>query len=329
MEKTVIEKSIAQYKSIEQYAHISFDDVMNKVSQEIAELIEAKQSWNQEETYKEASDVLINLLSISSELNIAPLSWEKKDSDINSLIINFWKWNSKIQELRNRYSREETNISEVEKITKSLVSEVLAFTNPELSIEEILKEAVCKFESRKDLYKPKIDLKDFISSYQNFPKSWINFKDISPLLANNEALNYAIFEMANNCRNTDVIVWLDARWFIFWTLIAKQLNKPFVMIRKAWKLPWKTKEISYWLEYWNDKIQIQENAILEWQKVALIDDLLATWGTIKAAIDLVELSWWIVDNLSFVISLDEENLKNLDSRKVLNWYKINSLLNYN
>ena len=56
---------------------------------------------------------------------------------------------------------------------------------------------------------------------------------------------------------------------------------------------------------------------------------MATWGTIKAAIDLVELSWWIVDNLSFVISLDEENLKNLDSRKVLNWYKINSLLNYN
>ncbi len=58
MEKTVIEKSMIQYKSIEQYAHISFDDVMNKVSQEIAELIEAKQSWNQEETYKEASDVL-------------------------------------------------------------------------------------------------------------------------------------------------------------------------------------------------------------------------------------------------------------------------------
>lgn len=329
MKNTLIEKSLQQYKDIERYAHISFDDVMNKISQEISELLEANQSWNKNETYKEASDVVINLLSISSELEINPFSEAKKDKNINNLIINFWKWNSKVQALRNRYSRENVWLEEVENITKSLVSEVLAFTNPELSLEEIIKEAVKKFDSRKDLYKPKIDLNDFISSYENFPKEWINFKDISPLIANNEALNYAIFEMANSCIWADVIVWLDARWFIFWPLIAKQLNKPFVMIRKAGKLPGKTKEISYWLEYWNDKIQIQENAILKWQKVALVDDLLATWGTIKAAIDLVELSWWIVNNLSFVISLDEENLKNLDSRKLLNSYKINSLLNFN
>lgn len=329
MKNTVLENSILEYKYIERYAHISFDDVMNKVSQEVAELIEAIESWEKKEIHSEASDVLINLLSISSELWVNPISENQSNWDINKLIINFWKWNSKIQALRNRYSREKIDISEVENITKKLVSEVLAFTDQEISLEEIVWKAVKKFEWRKDLYKPKIELKDYVSSYEDFPKKWISFKDISPLLANNEALNYAIFEMANSCVWADVIVWLDARGFIFWSLIAKQLNKPFVMIRKAWKLPWKTKEISYWLEYGKDTIQIQENAILEWQKVALIDDLLATWGTIKAAIDLVKQSWWIVNNLSFLVSLDEENLVNLESRKALNWYSINSLLNYN
>ncbi len=173
-----------------------------------------------------------------------------------------------------------------------------------------------------------IDLKNYIKSYPDFPKSWINFKDISPLLLDKYALNYAISELSRSCLDSDVIVWLDARWFIFWSLVAQRLWKPFVMIRKAWKLPWKTKSISYWLEYWKDTIEIQEWIIKIWQKISIIDDLLTTWWTVNAAISLIEEVWWLINNISFVISLDEEFLKSFPTRKSLENYKIYSLLNY-
>lgn len=324
-----MEKLITQYKAIERYAHISFDDVMNKISQEVAELIEANDNWDKEETYKEASDVLINLLSISQELWITNISEEKIPTSPIKLCISHGKWNSKIQTLRQKYSRETTNIAEVSTITKKLVSQVLSFTDQTLSLEAIIQKAIQKFEVRKELYKTNIELKDYISSYENFPKTGINFKDISPLIADQKALEYAVFEMAESCRGADVIVGLDARGFIFGSLIAKQLNKPFVMIRKKGKLPGTTHSVSYGLEYGKDTIEIQQGSILPWQKIALVDDLLATGGTIQAAIDLVEKSEWIVHNLSFVVALDEENLKNLPSRKALEKYASLSLVSYN
>lgn len=324
-----MEKLLEQYKAIERYAHISFDDVMNKISQEVAELIEANNNGNKQETYKEASDVLINLLSVSHELGIENLSEEKNPTSPIELCISHGKWNSKIQTLRQKYSRETTDINEVSAITKKLVSQVLSFTDQSLSLEAIIQKAIQKFEGRKELYKPNIELKDYISSYENFPKSGINFKDISPLIADQKALEYAVFEMAESCRVADVIVGLDARGFIFGSLIAKNLNKPFVMIRKKGKLPGVTHQVSYGLEYGKDTIEIQQGMIQSWQKVALIDDLLATGGTIQAAIDLVEKSHWIVHNLSFVVALDEENLKNLPSRKALEKYSSHSLVSYN
>jgi adenine phosphoribosyltransferase len=134
--------------------------------------------------------------------------------------------------------------------------------------------------------------------------------------------------MARKCTDSDVIGGLDARGFIFWSLVAKELWKPFVMLRKKWKLPWITKWVSYWLEYWKDNLEIQEWSIKEWQKVSLVDDLLATGWTIKAAIDLVKSLGWVINNLSFVISLDEKELTNLESRKKLDWYKIDTLVSY-
>lgn len=100
------------------------------------------------------------------------------------------------------------------------------------------------------------------------------------------------------------------------------------MIRKKWKLPWKTLSQDYWLEYWSDVIELQEGSILKWQKVSIIDDLLATGWTAKAAINLIEKSWWEVNNVSFVISLDQPELSNLESRKDLEKYNINSVVNY-
>jgi adenine phosphoribosyltransferase len=175
----------------------------------------------------------------------------------------------------------------------------------------------------------KIDVKDYIANFPDFPKDWINFKDISPILKSPEVLRFVTMEIVKQCTNSDVIVWLDARGFIFGCLVASELKKPFVMLRKKWKLPGEVNQVSYWLEYWKDTLEIQKWSILQWQKISLIDDLLATWWTMKAAIDLVESLGWVVDNLSFVISLDEIELTNMKSRKQLEWYNINSLVSYN
>jgi len=143
------------------------------------------------------------------------------------------------------------------------------------------------------------DIEDYIADYSDFPKPWILFKDISPIFKSPEAFRYVCMELAEKCKGSDVIVWLDSRGFLFWSLVAEHLNKPFVMVRKAWKLPWKTLSQDYGFEYWNDIVEIQEWAIEKWQKVSVIDDLLATGWTAKAAIDLIEKSGAKVDNVSF------------------------------
>ena len=111
-------------------------------------------------------------------------------------------------------------------------------------------------------------------------------------------------------------------------MVAEYLWKPFVMVRKKGKLPWNTVEQDYWLEYWNDVVELQNDSFEKWQKVSIIDDLLATGGTAKAAIDLIEKLWWKVDNVSFVVSLDDEELAGLDSRKELEGYNLNSVVSY-
>ncbi|EKD66568.1 MAG: hypothetical protein ACD_49C00030G0006 [uncultured bacterium (gcode 4)] len=330
MEAAVLKNHLWEYKSIERFAHITLDDVMNKVTQEVWELIEASIEGNDEEMYKEAGDVLVNIFSVNHELWIE-INLEKTTSEKSPLKLSvlLGKWNTKIQSLRSRYSREKVNLEEVSKITKDLVWEVLNFSDPSMSLNQVIERNVQKFDSRKELYKSQIDLKDYIWNFPDFPKPGINFKDISPMLQSKEALRYAVLEMAQKCSESDVIVWLDARGFIFGSLVAKNLGKPFVMLRKKWKLPGATREISYWLEYWKDILEIQSGVIQKWQKVSVIDDLLATGGTVKAAIDLVEGEWWEISNLLFVISLDEKWLVELDSRKKIVWYKIDSLVSYN
>lgn len=324
-----LQNQIGEYKSIENYAHITIDDVINKVTQEVWELIEADVNWDKYEVYKEAWDVLSNILSVSHELwinmDIERVNGVRNNMELSILL---WKWNTKVQGIRSRYSREKVDLNDVQCITKELVKSVLNYSNPDLSLSNILEINTQKFESRKNLYKPEIELKDYIESYSDFPKSWINFKDIWNILKNPEVLRFSILEISEKCMNSDVIVWLDARGFIFWSLVSQHIWKPFIMLRKKWKLPWETKEIDYWLEYWKSTLEIQTWKIVKWQKVSIIDDLLATWWTIKAAIDLVEDEWWIVNNLAFVMSLNDDNLINLESRKVLESYRGDSLVSY-
>jgi len=328
--KTRLNEQMSEYKAIETYSHVTLDDVLNKVTQEVGELIEASEEWNHEEMYKEAWDVIINILSVCEELWMDIYNIDSPDNEANStkLAILLWKWNSKIQAYRGRYSREDITFYDVQEITSDLVKTVLNYTDPSMDLGQIIKRNTNKFDSRKDLYKPQIDLWDYIESFEGFPKPWISFKDIWPILKSKEALDFAVKEMAMKCTDSDVIGWLDARGFIFWSLVAKELGKPFVMLRKKWKLPGKTKWVSYWLEYWKDNLEIQEWSIEKGQKVSLVDDLLATGWTIKAAIDLVESLGWVINNLSFVISLDENELASLESRKKLYWYKIDTLVSY-
>lgn len=320
------------YANLEKSAHVWIDDVINKVTQEVAELIEACILWDTSEMYKEAWDVLVNIFSVAEKLWLNTdfedeRVWENTKSPLDLTILH-WKWNSKIQWLRGRYSREDISISEAQNMTWELVKEVLNYSNPDLNIEAIIENNVEKFRSRTDAYKSDINIKDYITSYQDFPKSWIDFKDISPILKSPEAFRFVCMELAEKCSDSDVIVWLDSRGFLFWTMVAEYLWKPFVMVRKKWKLPWKTISQNYWLEYWSDVIELQEWSIEKWQKVSVIDDLLATGWTAKAAICLVEKVWWEVNNVSFVISLDEPGLSNLESRKQLDAYNINSVVSY-
>lgn len=155
-----------------------------------------------------------------------------------------------------------------------------------------------------------MDLKKFIDDVKDFPEKGINFKDISPLLANGEALNYTVNKMAEFAKDADVIVGPDARGFLFGTPVASMLKKPFVMVRKAKKLPGDVIRKEYHYEYSSNVLEMQKNRIFPGQKVVVIDDILATGGTTKAIIDLIESQGAIVQRVIFLLEL--KDLKGLD-----------------
>lgn len=168
-----------------------------------------------------------------------------------------------------------------------------------------------------------MDLKNYIREIKDFPIKWIWFKDITPILQNPEAFEYCINKFAENIWETDVIVWLDARWFLFAWALSYKLWKPLVIIRKKWKLPYDSISVDYELEYSKNTFEIHTDSIKKWQKIAIIDDLLATWWTALASCQLVEKLWWIVDSVNFVVDLTF-----LDWKQKLGNYKINSLIEY-
>ena len=168
-----------------------------------------------------------------------------------------------------------------------------------------------------------MDLKDYISDYADFPSKGIVFKDISPLLASPEAFDVVINSLELNLWSPSIIIGLDARGFIFAAALAHKMWIPLVMLRKKGKLPGETEEISYDLEYWSNTFEIRKGSVWPWDKVALIDDLLATWWSIKAWIDLVERLWAKVTSVNVVIELEELNGRVLFKDKV-----INSLVKY-
>lgn len=168
-----------------------------------------------------------------------------------------------------------------------------------------------------------LNLKDYINDYPDFPEKWVMFRDISPLLSNPKAFDVVINSLELNLQSPTKIVWLDSRWFIFASPLAHKMWLPLIMLRKKWKLPWETEEISFNLEYWESVFELQKWAVWPWDKVAIIDDLIATWGSTKAAIDLIESLWAKVSSVNSVIELTDLKGRELFKDKI-----INSLVKY-
>lgn len=170
-----------------------------------------------------------------------------------------------------------------------------------------------------------MNLEQKIRNVKDFPKPGIGFKDITTLLKDKDALREAIDKMAENLKdkNVDLIVGPEARGFIFATPLAYKLGVGFVPVRKPGKLPYEVERYEYKLEYGTDVLEIHKDAITKGCRVAIVDDLLATGGTILAVTNLVEKLGGEVVGLEFLIELDF-----LKGRKKLEGYDVNSLVHY-
>ena len=148
-------------------------------------------------------------------------------------------------------------------------------------------------------------IESYIRDVPDFPKQGILFKDITPLLQSPQGLHEAVSGLARfvDPASFDVVVGIESRGFIFGTAVAHELKKGFVPIRKPGKLPWKTASESYQLEYGTDRIEIHVDALRPGQGALVIDDLLATGGTMEAALKLVRRIGGRPVGCAFVIEL--------------------------
>ena len=169
------------------------------------------------------------------------------------------------------------------------------------------------------------NLKKLIREVPDFPKPGINFYDITTLLKQPEGLRLTVDALSSQFRDepVDVVLGIEARGFIFAPALAYHLNAGFVPVRKPSKLPAETAKISYALEYGEDTLEIHRDAVTAGQRVIIADDLLATGGTAKAAVDLVESLGGVVAGLVFVVELEF-----LPGRAKLAGYDVRSLIKY-
>ena len=170
-----------------------------------------------------------------------------------------------------------------------------------------------------------MDLKDKIRSIENYPQEGVIFRDITTLLKDAEGMKEAIDRMTAKLEGVDfdLILGPESRGFIFGMPVAYNMGKGFVPVRKAGKLPAEVVSKEYALEYGTATIEIHKDAIQPGQKVVIVDDLMATGGTAKAIVEMVEEMGAEVAAMIFLIELDF-----LDGRKVLPDYKIESIIHY-
>jgi adenine phosphoribosyltransferase len=170
-----------------------------------------------------------------------------------------------------------------------------------------------------------VDIRSKIRDVPDFPHEGILFKDVMPLIADPSAFRETIDQLAAwaGPRAPDVILGAEARGFIFGGALAYALGCGFVPARKPGKLPWETVDATYELEYGTDTLQIHADAFREGSRVIVLDDVLATGGTAKAKIELVERLGAVVVGVLFVIELTF-----LNGRDRLDGYDVHALIDY-
>jgi len=169
------------------------------------------------------------------------------------------------------------------------------------------------------------ELKKYIRSVPDFPKAGINFYDVTTILHDPTGFDLAVSGMEKFVRQIkpDLLVAAEARGFVFGAALADRLDIGLALCRKPGKLPYKTVSETYELEYGTDSLEIHQDAIASGDKVVIIDDLIATGGTLKATCNLVERLGGVVGGISAVIDLSF-----LPWRKVLSGYEVNYLVSY-
>lgn len=170
-----------------------------------------------------------------------------------------------------------------------------------------------------------VDLKRFIRDIPDWPKEGILFRDITPLLLNPKSFALAVDALCADFIDAGIeyVAAVEARGFIFGSAAAEKLGAGFVPIRKKGKLPWRTESISYDLEYGTDTLEVHCDAIKTSGKVLMVDDLLATGGTMAAACKLIEKIGGKVAGITFLIELAD-----LQGRKKLADYRVASVICY-
>ena len=207
----------------------------------------------------------------------------------------------------------------VEKVTKLLIETISKFNEKELLEQNSNKEK--KLNKNGET----MDLKKAIRTIPHWPKPGIMFRDITTLLKNPEAFNFCIQKFAEQYQNKNItkIAGIESRGFIFGAALARELKLPFVPIRKPGKLPAETIAQEYKLEYGMDKIEIHKDAINAGDNVLIVDDLIATAGTLQAATVLIEKLGGIVSGCAVVIELPD-----LNGREILKDYDLFSLVSF-
>ena len=170
-----------------------------------------------------------------------------------------------------------------------------------------------------------MDLKDFIVDIPDFPEEGILFRDVTPLLAHPEAYKESIRLLSEFAKDkkVDVIAGPEARGFLFGCPVAVELGCGFVPVRKPGKLPREVVSQKYDLEYGSNEIQMHSDSVKPGQNVLIIDDLLATGGTVRATVDLIERMGGHVVGIGFLIELEA-----LQGRRLLEGYDVYSVLKY-
>ena len=171
-----------------------------------------------------------------------------------------------------------------------------------------------------------MDLQRFVQEVADFPKEGILFRDISPLLRDSNAWQYALNQLEVFAKSVkpDLIVGIESRGFIVGSALSSLTKIGFIPVRKSGKLPGHTHFVEYDLEYGKDRLEIQKNVIQPNSRIVVVDDLLATGGTAKATTELVSLAGGKIVGYCFIVELNELNGRNQLAKLV----PIKSLVTY-